>query len=129
MESHPILLRVCAGSMPADLTGEDMQCKKRPCDGSICGVDHHASTRAGRRGAPQWVSDSQVREFHIALGEKIREVRLEHGIGFKDLCAVVKMSQSTLARIESGARSVRMDLLYRIARGIGVSVYEIIPFN
>ncbi len=58
---------------------------------------------------------------------RLKEVRNAHGLTQQALAAQAGVSQSTIARIESGSlRNVTLDLIERLAEGLGVSPQSLI---
>lgn len=52
--------------------------------------------------------------------ERVKEVRARRGLSQRDLAARVGMSQAAIARIERGARKVRLDEANAIAEALGL---------
>lgn len=74
----------------------------------------------------------QAREEQIAregrrmLGQRIKRLRLQAGFSQEQLAKRSGIGRVTLARIETGEHSPRMDTLRAIARGLGCDVKELL---
>lgn len=73
-----------------------------------------------------WEGDNDFRAayrdeypYH-AVADAIVALRKERGLTQSDLAVVADTSQSVIARVESGKHAVRIDLLNRIADGLGL---------
>ena len=56
------------------------------------------------------------------IGQRIRKVRLEHGIKQKDLARKIGISQGALTNFELGRRKISIEWLYKISRALEVPV-------
>ncbi len=56
------------------------------------------------------------------IGQRIRKVRLEHGIKQKDLAKKISISQGALTNFELGRRKISLDWLLKISRALDVPV-------
>ena len=56
------------------------------------------------------------------IGQRIRKVRLEHGIKQKDLARKIGISQGALTNFELGRRKISLEWLLKIARALEVPV-------
>ena len=54
------------------------------------------------------------------IGQRIRKVRLEHGIKQKDLAKKIGISQGALTNFELGRRKISLEWLLKIARALDV---------
>ena len=54
------------------------------------------------------------------IGQRIRKVRLEHGIKQKDLAKKINISQGALTNFELGRRKISRDWLLKISRALDV---------
>jgi transcriptional regulator with XRE-family HTH domain len=61
-----------------------------------------------------------------AVGGRIRSVRLQQRMTLADLARVTGISISTLSRLETGGRKPTLELLLRVARGIGVPLDDLV---
>jgi transcriptional regulator with XRE-family HTH domain len=55
-----------------------------------------------------------------AFGQRLREVRQDHGVSQEDLARRTGMYANTIGRLERGAREPRISTVLRLARGLGV---------
>ncbi len=56
-----------------------------------------------------------------AIGERVRQSRIQRGLSQEALGEVAGMYQSTIARIERGLRNPRMKTIQRLATALDVS--------
>ena len=56
------------------------------------------------------------------IGQRIRKVRLEHGIKQKDLAKKISISQGALTNFELGRRKISLEWLLKISRALEVPV-------
>lgn len=56
------------------------------------------------------------------IGQRIRTVRLEHGIKQKDLARKIGISQGALTNFELGRRKISLEWLVKISRALEVPV-------
>ena len=69
--------------------------------------------------------ETQFIEMKLALAAGVRELRAKQGLTQSALAARLKSSQSRVAKMEAGDRSVSLDLLVRSLLNIGASPAEI----
>ncbi len=67
----------------------------------------------------------QMTAISSSSGARIERVRERLGLSQRGLAVSAELSQSTLSRIESGARAPKMSELIVIAEALGCSVSEI----
>lgn len=60
------------------------------------------------------------------IGDTIRKIREERGYTREEACGFIKLSETTLAQIERGTRSVSMNALYALMEGYGVDANRIL---
>ena len=70
--------------------------------------------------------DEAYIEVKLRLAENLRDQRLRHKMTQSDLARVIKSSQSRVAKMEAGERSVSLDLLVRSLLALGASSKEMI---
>lgn len=58
--------------------------------------------------------------------ERLRQLRIEHGLTLQQVAAAASMDVSTLSRLESGKRRLAIDHLPGLAGALGVSVDELL---
>jgi transcriptional regulator with XRE-family HTH domain len=61
----------------------------------------------------------------LALGQTIRDIRMEKGMTREQLSAVADVDVSYLGRVERGDNNVAFTTLLKIANGLGLSVNEL----
>ncbi len=69
--------------------------------------------------------EARFLEMKLALAGAVREVREKHGLTQLALATRLKSSQSRVAKMEAGDRSVSLDLLVRSLLSVGASPAEI----
>ncbi|HPT29227.1 MAG TPA: helix-turn-helix transcriptional regulator, partial [Bryobacteraceae bacterium] len=69
--------------------------------------------------------ESQFVEMKLALAEGIRRLREKRGLTQTELAQQLRSSQSRVAKMEAGDRSVSIDLLLRSLLAIGAAPGEI----
>jgi transcriptional regulator with XRE-family HTH domain len=62
----------------------------------------------------------QQRHDLLILGEAVREIRVRRNFSADDLAAASGVSARRLAALEEGRLDVEVDLLFKLARGMGV---------
>ena len=67
-------------------------------------------------------------EINGKLGQKIRELRESQNLTQEKLGDMIGASQDYLSRIEQGKKTPTVNLLYKIAGGLGVQVCDMIEF-
>lgn len=58
----------------------------------------------------------------MTIGERIRELRIEHRLTIEDLAARAGISKGFLSDVENGQRRLGSDSLLRVAQALGASV-------
>lgn len=74
-----------------------------------------------------WVMPDRDKE-RIRIGNRIKELRKEHGLGAKDLAQKIGIDAGNLSRIEQGRFSVGIDTLNKIASVLNMSV-DFVPLK
>ena len=64
-------------------------------------------------------------EMRLALGESLRRHRMKRRLTQIELARMIGSSQSRIAKLESGAAGVSLDLLFRALFAIGATTAEI----
>ena len=64
-------------------------------------------------------------EIRHRLARAVRTVRAEHHVSQAQLARILGLSQSRVARIEAGDRSVSLDLMVRALLGLGLAHQEL----
>ncbi|TJY56199.1 helix-turn-helix transcriptional regulator [Sinimarinibacterium sp. CAU 1509] len=62
-----------------------------------------------------------AKKLRELLGVNVRRLRQEKRLTQEELCARAGMGQSYLSQLESGAKSVSIDVLDKLARALGVT--------
>ncbi len=66
--------------------------------------------------------------FKDALGNKIREVRIQKKFGVRELALIAEMEHHQLINIEKGRVDIRLSTLIKIAKGLEVEPRELLDF-
>lgn len=76
----------------------------------------------------QWVKrlDEDPEAASAAFGNRIRELRAEHGVSQDDLARETDVHPTAIGRMERGAREPRLTTILRIARGLDVKPGELL---
>lgn len=69
------------------------------------------------------------KEFQIALGKRIRQLREEKNISQTELGNLCDIERSNMSRIESGNTNPSSYLLYLLAERLGVEASDFLNFN
>lgn len=81
-----------------------------------------------RRPRKQRAPDPEVAAFLAALGQRIRALRTED-YSQEDFAAEVDVFRSHMSLIEQGQVDLRLSTVYRIARGLDLSVSELLDLE
>jgi transcriptional regulator with XRE-family HTH domain len=60
-------------------------------------------------------SESQIKDYRLKLGDKIRQVREERGYSQEQLADLMDINRSTISKIENGKFSITVDYLVRFS--------------
>jgi transcriptional regulator with XRE-family HTH domain len=60
-------------------------------------------------------SESQIKDYRLKLGDKIRQVREERGYSQGRLADMMDINRSTISKIENGKFSITVDYLVRFS--------------
>jgi transcriptional regulator with XRE-family HTH domain len=60
-------------------------------------------------------SESQIKDYRLKLGDKIRQVREERGYSQEQLADMMDINRSTISKIENGKFSITIDYLVRFS--------------
>src|ERR1700746_411450 len=63
-------------------------------------------------------------DFDARIRQRLRELRMQHGLTLEDVAARASIDISTLSRLESGKRRLALDHLPRLAEALSVSTDE-----
>lgn len=63
------------------------------------------------------------------IGQKIKELRIKRGMSQEQLANAISISKSSISEWESCKRAPRMSTLRKIAKALGVDVWEIVGFS
>lgn len=65
-------------------------------------------------------------DFDTRVRQRLRELRMQHGLTLEDVAARASIDISTLSRLESGKRRLALDHLPRLAQALSVSIDELL---
>ncbi len=63
----------------------------------------------------------------LRFGSRLRELRLERGMTQAFLAAVAEVTETYVSRLESGRAAPGIDLVGRLAKGLGTTVSDLLP--
>ena len=66
--------------------------------------------------------------FLKTLGKRINEIRKEKNLSFRELALRCEMEKSSLVKLANKGTNITMTTLYKVSKGLGVSVSEIFDF-
>lgn len=69
------------------------------------------------------------KEFKKALGENLREIRLNKALTQEYVALESGISRSHIAMIESGKRDVTISVLFKISRALNITLKELFEFD
>ena len=61
------------------------------------------------------VTEEQIKDYRLTLGDKIRIVREKRGYSQKQLAEKMNINRSTISKIENGKFSITVDYLVRFS--------------
>lgn len=67
-------------------------------------------------------------DTHAKFGRHVKKLRLDKGLSQERLAAQAKLSRHYISEIESGKRNPGLDVLVQLARGLGVTLPELVRF-
>ena len=70
-------------------------------------------------------AEAELVEIRHRLAQAVRTVRAEHHVSQAQLARILGSSQSRVAKIEAGDRSVSLDLMVRALLGLGLGHQEL----
>lgn len=59
--------------------------------------------------------ESQIKDYRLKLGDKIRQVREQRGYSQEQLADMMEVNRSTISKIENGKFSITVDYLVRFS--------------
>lgn len=63
--------------------------------------------------------------MRIAFGKRVRRLREREGISLRKFALMVGVSYPYLSNVENGKQAVTIDVMDRIARGLGVEIRDL----
>ena len=69
------------------------------------------------------------KEFLIALGKRIDELRKGKGISFQELAIRCEMEKANLVKLTTQGNNITVNTLYNIAKGLDISLKELLDFD
>lgn len=66
-----------------------------------------------------------VPDHRLAFGQRVRELRSRRGWSQEDFSHHIGLDRTYVSGIERGVRNPTLDVLYKLAQGLGVEVTEL----
>lgn len=60
-------------------------------------------------------TESQIKDYRLKIGDKIRQVREQRGYSQEQLADLMDINRSTISKIENGKFSITVDYLVRFS--------------
>lgn len=76
-----------------------------------------------------YVQNVSDKSFLIALGNRLRELRIARNLTQEDLGFMVGNSGKQIGRIERGENNVTTCMIYAICQALNISISEFFNFN
>lgn len=70
-------------------------------------------------------SPAPQRDHRIALGDRIRELRLARGISQEQLAHLAGLDRTYVSGVERGHRNIGLDNIYKIAGALDIPVSDL----
>jgi transcriptional regulator with XRE-family HTH domain len=70
--------------------------------------------------------DEDPNAASIAFGQRLRELRAQHGLSQDDLAHKTDVHPTAIGRLERGSREPRLTTILRIARGLDMRPGELV---
>ena len=74
------------------------------------------------------MQNAEQKDCKLALGETVRRLRNEQGLSLRKFGLMIGMDYSYLFDIEHGTANATVDVLSKIAGGLGVSIKDLFDF-
>ncbi len=92
--------------------------------GYSCAVSEDEADSTGPE--PAGSADPRADPLLVALGARIREVRISKGHGVTETAAAAKLGKGHLWRIEAGGQNISVKILARIAVALGAKLTDLV---
>ena len=63
---------------------------------------------------------------NVALGQRLKALRLKKGLGVNRTCALLGIATKTFYKYEDGTRQIKLDTLYKMSRLYGFKIDELL---
>lgn len=73
-----------------------------------------------------WRHSTGMTALRLRLGAAIRRVRIDSGISQEALARRAKLHRTTMSEIERGMSNVSLDVIERIAKGLGIALSDLV---
>lgn len=70
-------------------------------------------------------SAAPQRDHRIALGDRLRELRLHRGLSQEELAHIADLDRTYVSGVERGQRNVGLDNVYKLASALSVEVSDL----
>lgn len=68
-----------------------------------------------------------VPDHRLAFGQRVRELRAQQGWSQEGFSHHIDLDRTYVSGIERGVRNPTLDVIYKLAQGLGVKVAELFP--
>ena len=68
-------------------------------------------------------------EINIKFGNRVIELRKEKGLAQEELAYICNIQRSYMGVIERGEKSVTLNTIEKIAKGLNISITELLKFD
>lgn len=65
-------------------------------------------------------------EVHLAIGQRLRDLRIEKGISLRQFASDHDFHPNVLSRIERGEHNITIGTLFRLGRALDISPAEVL---
>lgn len=69
------------------------------------------------------------KDFLIALGKRIDQLRKEKNLSFQELADLCEMEKASLVKLTAHGKNITVNTLYNIAKGLGMSMKELLDID
>ena len=69
------------------------------------------------------------KDFLIALGKRIDQLRKEKKLSFQELADLCEMEKASLVKLTSQGNNITINTLFNIAKGLNISMKELFDYD
>lgn len=70
-----------------------------------------------------------MKELQLEFGMNVKRLRKERGYSQNEFAIVAGLTQAYLSRVERGLANPQLDIINKIANGLGISIEELLHFE